>query len=77
MSTVLVHAVLINNLLSAIVFEKPTSADFSEDSQDEVSPDVPNLGRSASWPQRKQEDSSSVVRVKRTEKPVSRIQGCN
>ena len=60
-----------------VVFEKPTSADFSEDSPDEVSPDVPNLARSASWPRRKEEDSSGVVRVKRTEKPVSSIQGCN
>lgn len=57
----------------AVVFEKPTSADVSEDSQDEVSPDVPNLGRSSSWPRRKEEDSSSVVRVKRKDKPVSSI----
>ncbi|XP_078384163.1 uncharacterized protein LOC144666641 [Oculina patagonica] len=48
----------------------PTSADISEDSQDETSPDVPNLVRPASWLKRREEDSSSVVRVKRTDKPL-------
>ena len=54
-------------------FFKPTSADISEDSLDEASPDVPNLARSASGLKRREDDSSSVVRVKRTDKPVSCI----
>lgn len=48
----------------------PTSADFSEDSQDEAYPDVPSVVRSSSWPRQKKEHSTSAVRVKRTEKPL-------
>ena len=50
---------------------KPTSADFSEDSQDETLPDVPSVVQPASLLRQKKEHSASAVRVKRTEKPVS------
>ena len=50
---------------------KPTSADFSEDSQDDEYADVPSVKQTSSWPQPKKEHSASAVRVKRTEKPVS------
>ena len=50
---------------------KPTSADFSEDSQDDTSADMSNALRFASWPRQKKEHSENAVRVKRTDKPVS------
>lgn len=48
----------------------PTSADFSEDSQDDEYADVPSVKQTSSWPQPKKEHSASAVRVKRTEKPL-------
>lgn len=48
----------------------PTSADFSEDSQEDTSPDVPSVIRSAHWPRQKKERSENAVRVKRTDKPL-------
>ncbi|XP_015770601.1 PREDICTED: wings apart-like protein homolog [Acropora digitifera] len=49
----------------------PTTADFSEDSQDDTATDISNAVGFASWPRQKKEHSENVVRVKRTDKPVS------
>ena len=51
-------------------FLKPTSADFSEESQDEVPSDAPSLAPAVCLPQKKDTDSPSAIRVKRTDKPV-------
>lgn len=49
----------------------PTSADFSEDSQDDTSADmISNAVGFASWPRQKKEHSENAVRVKRTDKPL-------
>ncbi|KAK2550681.1 Wings apart-like protein-like protein [Acropora cervicornis] len=48
----------------------PTSADFSEDSQDDTSADMSNAVGFASWPRQKKEHSENAVRVKRTDKPL-------
>lgn len=53
-----------------MVFLKPTSADFSEESQDEVPSDAPSLAPAVCLPQKKDTDSPSAIRVKRTDKPV-------
>lgn len=48
----------------------PTSADFSEESQDEVPSDAPSLAPAVCLPQKKDTDSPSAIRVKRTDKPL-------
>lgn len=48
----------------------PTSADFSEESQDEAASDTPSLAPAVCLPRRKDTDSPSAIRVKRTEKPL-------